>query len=203
MTLGEARTAIRAETSHDSDTQVTDAQLDERINTDHSNVRRKIAMVAPQIYTETDHEQTLAAGEDTLEMPLDYERLIRVERQYGTEWYDIEASDELGPHRMPLNVREEANGLKVAPLSQAAGVYRIIYVMEPEGLVDDGDELDVPSGFEDIIVQLGCAFVRRRHEESQSAHLEIADRVWKEQKPLLRKRYGRHAVPGMRQVRRW
>lgn len=203
MNLSEARTNIRSETDHDSDTQVTDDQLDEQINQDYFKLRRRISQLVPSLYTETDEEQTLSGTDDTLDMPADFERLVRLERQYGSDWYPVEISDELTPHLGILNAREEADGIKLAPVSLAPGTYRLIYVMEPQGLDGDTDDIDVPGGCEDIIVQWGAAFVRRRHDEDPSAHMTMADQIWREQKKALLRRYGKHAAPGLRQVRRW
>jgi len=203
MTLEELRIAIRAETDHDGDTQVTDAQLNERINTDYQNLRRKLLQVAPSLYATEDEEQTLASGESTLAMPLGFERLVRLEKKVNGFWLPVEVSDELTPHYGALNVREEDGVLKLAPAASAAGTWRIVYVPKPDGLVDDEDEAEIPEGLEDILVQLGAAFVRRRLEEDPMPHLMMAKEVWNEQRSALRRRYGRHAVPAMRHVRRW
>lgn len=203
MTLDEIRTAIRAETDHDADTQVTDAQLAAHIDTDYQNLRRKLVQVAPSLYSTEDESQVLVTGESELDMPLDFERLVRLEKQVGEAWMPVEISDELTPHYGTLNVREEDGVLRLAPVSQAAGTWRIIYVAKPDGLTDDDQDVILPEGLEDILIQQGAAFVRRRHDEDPSLHMQLADTVWREQKSALRRRYGKHAVPGVRRVRGW
>ncbi len=203
MTLEELRTTIRAETDHDSDTQVTDDQLDERINLDYQNLRRKLAQVAPQLYSTQDEEQTLASGESELDMPLDFERLVRLEKQVGEAWLAVEVSDELTPHVGGLTVREEDSVLRLAPVSQAAGTWRIIYIAKPDGLADDDQDVILPDGLEDILVHQAAAFVCRRHNEDPTPYMQQADLVWREQKSALRRRYGEHSQPGLRRVRGW
>lgn len=203
MLLSELRDAARAETDHDSDTQVTDAQLTKRINTDYQNLRRKLIQVAASLYSVEDDAQTLAAGDGDLEMPFDFERLVRLEKQVGDNWFPVEVSDELNPHYGCINVREEDGVLKLAPTSLTAGTWRIVYVPKPDGLVDDDQDVILPEGLEDILIQQAAAFIRRRHDEDPMPHTQQADTVWREQKSALRRRYGRHAQPGLRYVRRW
>lgn len=205
LLLSELHDAIRAETDHDSDTQVTNAQLTERANIDYQNLRRKLIGVAPQIYAVEDDSQTLVTGDSALDMPADFERLVRLEKQVGSSdmWIPVEVSTELDPHYGCLAVREEDGVLKLAPTSLTAGTWRIVYVPKPDGLVDDDQDIILPDGLEDILIQQGAAFVRRRMDEDPSPHLQQADMVWKEQRSALRRRYGRHAQPGLRLVRRW
>ncbi len=206
MIVSVARTAIRASTDHDSDTQVTDAQLTAWLDLEYKNLRRVLAQIAPSLYATADSSQVIAAGSTTLALPTNYERLVRLEQQFGSNWFPVLISDELTPHYGELNAREEGAAFQLSPVSLAPGTYRFIYVALPATLVnvtDDSTALAVPSGCEDVILERVAARVRERFDEDPSAHLARADRVWREQKSALRRRYGKHAVPGLRPVRRW
>lgn len=207
MTLDEARTAIRALTDHDgeNDDQVTDDQLDIWINLEHAMIRRRLAHIAPSLYEATDDEQTLDSDDEgLLDLPADFDSLVRVEQQIGSDWYPISVADGLQPHVSPLNVREEYDGLRLAPVSLAIGTFRIVYKQAAAiELADDADDLEVPDGFEDIIIEKCAARVRTKDADDPSPHFIRAQEVWNELKGPLRRRYGNHSVPGLRIVRGW
>ena len=208
MTRTEARTAIRAATDHDADTQVTDAQLNVWIDIFHQLLRRELNLIAPQLYTATAASETIAAGTTALTMPSDYGTLVRVEVQSGSDWYPVPLSDELNVHTGELQVREEGNVLTLAPSSRTAGTYRIVYVKEPATLSAEsgtGGVLLVPKGCEYIITEAVAACVRNRDNDDPSFHLNngLSGQIWKTQKSALRRRYGKGAAPGLRLTRNW
>lgn len=203
MNRSQARVAIRASTDHDDDTQVTDAQLDVWLEQEHKAFRRQLAMVAPTLYATTDDEQELESDDELLTKPVNFEQLIRIEKKYGTEWYPVEASDDLSPHIGGLTFREEGDFFKLAPAALVAGTYRIVHSFAPDDLDDDSDTLEVPPGCEDIILERVCARVRERLDSDPTPHLQRAKRLWDEQRPIIRRRHGKHAKPGLRLVRRW
>lgn len=207
MTLAEARTAIRTATETDATDEtaspVTGDMLDDWINRDYKNFRRTLSHAVPELYTATSATQTLTSSDDAFDKPADYERLVRMERQYGTKWHPIEVFDGLTVETDLLSVREEGDDLLVGPPSRAAGTYRIVYVTAPDDLNDDADELDVPAGCEDIVVELVAARVRERRRQDPILHLQRAERTWQEQRKLLRRRYGAHSQPGLRITRGW
>ncbi len=205
MTRAEARTAIQSayETVGGAP---TSTELNTWIDLEHKLFRRQLAKSVPQIYTATDTQQVLAAGSDSLTLPSDYERLVRLEKLSGSDWYPVDISDELSPHLGCLTVREEGTALKVDPVLDAPGTYRIVYVQKPVTLSADsgtGGVLLVPDGCEDIIVERCAARARVKQEEDPGPHLARANDVWTEQKRALRKRYGRSPKPGLRMVRNW
>lgn len=207
MTRAEARTAIKTATDHDGvlDTQVTDTQLNAWIDTEHKLFRRELSQIVPSLYAATDEEQTLDSSleEDSLSLPDDYERLVRVEKQAGSVWYPVDISDELNPHTGTLVVREEGTDLVVSPATQTSGTYRIVYVQKPATMGSDSATLDVPDGCEGIVVERVCALVRVRLDEDATPHQQRALALWTEQKKYLRRRYGKSPQPGLRLARRW
>lgn len=208
MTRAEARTAIQAATDHDgaSDTQVTTAQLNSWIDIEHKLLRRQLAQIAPSLYMATAAEETLAALDETLTMPSDYESLVRLEVKNGSNWFPVPISDELNTQTGSLTVREQGGVLNVSPASLAAGTYRIIYAQKPVTLSADSSTngvLLVPDGCEDIIVERVSARVREKCDEDPTPHLNRAATNWTEQRKALRKRYGKGGQPALRLVRGW
>jgi len=100
-------------------------------------------------------------------------------------------------------MREEGASIMLGPVQLAPGTYRVVYVADPAAISGDVTAYAVPEGFEDVITERVAARVRERDEDDPSLHLRRADATWTELLRPLRKRYGRHGVPGIRQVRRW
>jgi hypothetical protein len=208
VTRAEARTAIRAVTDHDADTQVTDAQLNVWIDIFHQLVRRELNLIVPQLYTATGTSQTLTGATESMTMPSDYGGLVRVEQQVGSDWFPIEIADELNPHIGVLSVREEGGVLKLAPMSLAVGTFRIVYLQEPATLSAEsgtGGVLLVPKGVELVICEAVAAMVRNRDNDDPGFNLSQGPTgaIWKMQKTALRRRYGKAATPGLRLTRHW
>jgi hypothetical protein len=100
-----------------------------------------------------------------------------------------------------LNWREEAGAILVSPAVRAAGrTYRLNYTKAPT--VTGNYTIEVPSGLELIIVyRVAADLVRPRLEEDGAAHAAAAERIWQDQLPVLRKRYGAHPRPGLKRIR--
>ncbi len=207
MTRAECRTAIRALTYHDSDTQITDAQLNTSIDLKHKQLRRRLSVVAPSLYTATHTQETITGTDDTLTLPTYFDRLVRLERLYGSQWLPVPVSDHLNAHIGSLAMREEGTDIKVDPVGLAPGTYRIVYIVKPVTISTDADAatgtLLVPDGMEEIVVlEVAGDLVRPRSNEEGAAHLAAAERIWRQSIPALRQRYGQHPVPGLRVVAR-
>lgn len=203
MNRGEARTAVRS-TFEDTAGAPTDTELNTWIDIEHKLLLRKIGEAAPSTMTLVTTPTTLAAGTDQVSLPADFETLIRFERQVGTRWEPVDRSDDLSPHLGYRTFREEGFGtIVVSPIELAPGTYRAVYTWLPSTLTADANLLQVSPGFEDVIIERVAARCRVKLEEDPTPHLQRAEKVWTEQIRALKKRYGRHPDPGLRQVRRW
>ena len=205
MTRAEARTAIQASFETVAGAPTT-AELNVWIDLEHKNFRRELADAVPSLYESTTAEQTLTTADDVFELPADFETLVRFERKYGTTWQPVEVADGLMPQLGDLSFLETGATLKVGPNVLAPGTYRAVYIAQPATLSAEsgtGGVLLVPAGCEDVILERVAARCRIKLEEDPSPHTGRAAAVWREQKRALRKRYGRHPVPGLRVVRGW
>lgn len=199
MVKSGALTEIKASTGHDSDDQAPDARINQRIDWEYRRLRRELIKYAPTLYVAVHTEQTLTTSDTTYDLPSDFERIKRFERQYGSIWQPVYTNDGLHIHTSPLSFREEVGAIQVSPTVDAPGTYRLVYWQAPS-LTGDYTIL-VPEGLEEVIVERVAAWVRVRMEEDPAPHQQMADRIWNSQKGDLMRRYGEHPVGGLKRVR--
>jgi hypothetical protein len=176
MTLANAITAVRSATGHDVDTQVTDAQITAELDREYRRVRRWLGMIVPSLYQVELDNIAIAAGGNSIAKPDDFERVITLERQMNQGVY------------CPLAMRPQLHAHSGRQLD-ASGLYRLTYVSRP---VDGYTSFAVPEGAEDIILERVAAWVRQRHAEDTSYHIQMADRIQNETRTTLKMRYGAH-----------
>ena len=190
MTVTQARTAIRASTNHDADTQVTDAQLDVKIDQEFQRLRRALGAYVPALFESTS-APTITAGNNTIAKPATFERVRRLERLIsGALYYPVPVVDMLNANQeTQLVFYEQGSNLVLMPISRAEGTYRLTFVTKPAA---GYTTFDVPEGCEDVIIERVAAWVRQRHDEDPGYHLRAAAEMWKEQRSVLLRRYGLH-----------
>lgn len=156
--------------------------------------RRLVNEVAPEVYRAVTADLVIASGAQTLTTPADYERLVRLEASISGRWVNVEPASDTDAESGPLGFEEVGATFLIWPSTRAAGTYRIVY----NKLATDGT-LEVPPGLEDVVVEKVCARVKERlaPEEAQ-LHLSIADRLWAEQAPLLKRAFGRNNQQGFK-----
>lgn len=196
---------VRADTGHEFDTQFTQQQLFDWLLAEYSIFRREIAAVAPSYYAKLSPTQVLSSADPDFDLPLDYESLIRFERLEGALYAPVDVADELAPELEALAFREEAGVLRLAPGVFVSGTYRMCYVPTPVVAADY--TIFVPPGCELVLVERLNARVRRKFGEDPTPHLQAAKLLWHGepggppgQKTYVRRRYGKHALPGFRGV---
>lgn len=198
MTFAEAITAIRTATRYDtvSPSPVTDAQVTVWLNSELDRFRRLINAEVPQIYRATSSDLTIASGAQTLTKPAGFDRLVRIERLIpGARWVNVEPAAQVDPESGPLGWEEVGDTYLIWPSVSSAGTYRIVY-----NTAATAGTLTVPAGLEDVPVERVCARVKERLAPEEAAlHFGIADRIWSEQLPLLRRRWGRNNHAGFTQ----
>jgi hypothetical protein len=196
VTFAEAITAIRTATRYDtvSPSPVTDAQVTVWLNSELQRFRALINSVAPQLYRATSADLVIASGAQTLTQPAGFDILVRVEKSVGGRWVNVEPAQDADAEAGPLGFEEVGSTYLIWPSLQAPGTYRLIYNTAPT----DGT-LAVPAGLEDVPVERVCARVKERlAPEEVQLHLAIADRIWAEQLPVLRRAFGRNNQAGFR-----
>ena len=175
MTPASAVTAVRSATAHDSDTQVTDAQITAELDREYRRVRRWLSSFAPSLY-QAEASFVVAAGASTIAKPVDFDRVLTLEREMGQGVY------------VPLAMRPQLHAHSGRQID-CAGTYRLTYVQRP---VDGYTAFDIPDGAEDILIQLVAAWARVRHDEDPSYHMQRAEQLKSELRPVLKMRYGAH-----------
>jgi hypothetical protein len=175
MTIANAILAVRSATAHDSDLQVTDAQITAELDREYRRVRRWLASFVPSLY-QAEASFVVAAGSSAIAKPVDFDRVLTLEREMGQGVY------------VPLALRPQLHAHSGRQID-CSGTYRLTYVQRP---VDGYTTYDVPDGAEDIMIQIVAAWVRQRHDEDPSFHMQRAEQLKNELRPVLKMRYGAH-----------
>lgn len=196
MTFAEAITAIRTATRYDtaSPSPITDAQVTVWLNSEMDRFRRMINAEVPVLYRAVSSTTVIASGAQTISKPNDYEALVRLERLIGSKWMNVEPADAVNMEDGCLGFEEVGSTFLIWPSASAPGSHRLIY-----GKTATAGTLEVPPGLEDVVTEKVCARVKERLAPAEAQmHLSIADRIWAEQLPLLRRRLGRNVQSGFR-----
>lgn len=193
MTGTEAIAAVRASTQHDSDTQFTDAQLLVRLGLEYQRLRRWLCTYAPALCKSTSII-TIAAGASTIAKSslTNFERLWSAERESGTNYYLLSVAGASLPATSysALTIEEFPSYFQVRPDLSAPGNYRMIWLAGVSGTVIGATTFDVPGGLEQVLIERAAAWARQRHNDAYTYHLNTAEMLLKEQRPLLQQRYG-------------
>lgn len=204
LSFADARTRVRAVTAHDTDTQITDSQLDAWLTDETARVRRDLIAVAPQLYQKLSDTFPLTITPYLdLSAITDFERVWRVDVLDGSTWRDVPVSDEASPELGDLTYRETTAGgipaLLFSPSTAALGnSFRVAYHAAPAA-----SSVEVPSGMEDAVLMRVAAKVAMRCFDDPRAFNEEADRVWATQRRAVRRRYGAQPQPGLRLTKGW
>lgn len=190
---------VRANTAHDTDTRVTTAQIREWLAQAYKRLRRLVSGVAPSLYTATSPTQALsgASADFSLASLTLFERPLRLEIQSGTRWDPVAKANDLDP--WAGGWLEEDGVLRIF---DASGIYHLVYVTKPDLTEGSGNyTIRVPDGLEEIVTEAVSAKVVYRAGggamEDPAVHLTEVDRLWREQKTLIRRRYGNHVEGGL------
>src|SRR3954470_13772917 len=120
-------TLVRSTIGHDTDTQVTDTQINAWIDQVFPDFRREILAVAPSLYTAVAATQQLTTSDPDFDLPADFERVNRFEILSGLRYYGVPVAVTVSADSQGLTYREEAGVLRVAPADSAAGTYKLTY----------------------------------------------------------------------------
>lgn len=157
----------------DSDTRMT-AYIHSQLNTEYLRLAAEEALIEKTGYL------ALVADNNTVDLPDDWQRTLQIVEQ-GTplrpvtalEYADVKAAG--GPRRVYFPQSPERILVAPAPSTSDAQGLTIIYVVRPNGLLDDTDVPDaLPTEYHDILVELVLirAFLAEEQLElSQSAQV--------------------------------
>ena len=197
LSVANALVAIRTSTNHDADTQVTDTQLTAKLDQEYKRLHRVLGQLVPSLFEVVSLPTITSTATPYFAKPSNTERIRKVERLgSGGRYYPLAYGQPLG-YRDPsvLTWYEQAGNILITPDTSAIGSYRLTLIT---GVVSGYTSLDlIPEGCETIIIERCAAFLRQRHREAFQHHLDLAEAIWKEQKPAMMKRSGAHPVPGL------
>jgi hypothetical protein len=200
VTKADAITAVRTATRFDtaSPSPVTDTQVGVWMDQESARVRRLLNVAVPALYKATSSNLPILAGAQTLTKPAGFEKLVRIEVLTGDRWETVEPASDTNPSfDYCLGFEEVGNTYLIWPLASAPGTYRMVY---STAITSGYTTLEVPDGLEDVIIERVCARVKERLQPGEAGmHFDVADRIWAEQLPLLRMRYGRTNRSGFRE----
>lgn len=198
MTLAEFYAAVRFETAHDDDQQISDEDhLLPAANTEYRKLRRKLTARFPELFFATSDTTTLSGSSQNIAKPGNFERLERLERLDGSNWVPVPRAQAWDPERTPyLSFREHGANLVVGPVSVAPGQYRLVFITAPGCF----PAADIPAGFMDVIIQKVCAKVQIRTGGDPAPHLREAEKTEKEMFRALANRMGPAPTPGFQSV---
>lgn len=223
MQVSAAITHIRNLTGHDTGGQVNDTtMLLPWVESEARRLRRQLSMAVPELYMFITFPVVVVAGAAQIDKAIS---LANVERLWTLEklvsgtglvpasdvWSEIPVYVEGSP---VLGYRDEGAYFALYPESLAPGSYRARYIrgMTAAAFLTttelNGDfsttVVGLPLGLEYIVIQRVAALVSARIPGDDPApHYAEADRIWKEQLPALKKRYGRSVKQGFRSVKDW
>jgi hypothetical protein len=198
--------SARAATDHDSDTQVTDTQLTAWLNEFWPLLWRKVGNQAPTLIAKvTAAFAVTGTSQDVTASPLsltDFDRVYRVERQYGSVYLPLEAADPLNPENTyDVSFLERLTTLEFYPTAMAPGTYRLTYLPKAATLANTSTALPLPAGYETALTERLASRIRVRFEEDPTPHLSAWSLAEAAYLKDLRRRYGTHVVPGLRRIR--
>jgi hypothetical protein len=202
---------VRSDTDHDSDTQVSDAQITVWANRQYYLLRQKLADVCPTLYN-VQLSFTVAAGASSYtitpaggaETFLKVRKLERQDTTQNSYWNEVGVANPLDPEAIPDGLDwaflERSGVLDIYPSLSAPGTYRLTYIGAPAALTGSAT-IALPTVLEETLVQRIAARVRIRLREDPGPHLALAAESEKEAWAWLAKRYGIHPQ-GLIQERR-
>lgn len=209
---------IRAETLHDSDTQVTDLQIYAQLGLQHQRLRRWLIVHCPELGKVVSADISVSAGANSIAKSAitpgtgyTVEQVHLVERKEGDAWFPIDRRDDLN-----LNVElfawlsrggeawdEFPDVFALRPALSAAATYRITYLAGVTKDMVAGTTIKLPEGLELVLQHRVSAWVLQRHSDDPSFSLSQAKEALKDFSVALRKRAGVHPRPALKYSGAW
>lgn len=194
-------TTVKTRTSHDSDDQVSTAQYLDFVQAEQDRIRRELAVDVPELY-QTTAAATINAGSDTI-TPVAMLHFVRLEKLVGSRYYPVPATGGLSTNGIDgTEFRWQGSSIVVSPVEDADGTYRYAYVTLGATLTGvNPEQVEIPVGLEEVLIERVCAQVRWRCYEDGSGHEAKAQGIWDKMLPKIKRRYGAHPRPGLQRIR--
>lgn len=198
MTVTEAIAAARAISAHDApDTSVTDAQITQWVDVELVILMRELGLRLPRMML-AQASSTITAGNSTFAKPADFDAVYRLEVQSGAYYTAIDRAEELNANTSPVRSwRENPTTIEIVPSEVAPATYRLTYLRGPAA---GYTTLDVPRGFEWVLVPRVAMWIDARFDDRHDAHEKMASQTFDRLMSTAQHRDGVHATPGLRSV---
>jgi len=177
------------------------SDIQDAIDDEYRTLRRRLSAEFPTIYEKTSTTVTLAGSTTSFAKPTDCETIRVLEKQAGDRWSSLPVVTSLNRDEVNcLAFYEAGANVVIVPPASAPGTYRMFYIAEPAATVST---YDVPDGIERMLVEMGSAFIRQRHNEDPTYHIQRAEKIWEDAFMGLWRRYGSHGQSGLQITRVW
>lgn len=204
MLISDAAVKVRSATLHDDDTQFSDTQLYDVLGDEYRRHRLWLCNYVPALCETVVSGISVTSSGVILKSALtNFEKLRRVERLEGTQYFPIYVAQDLDSSTPGRRcVREQPSQLLISPSSMADGTYQVVYSAGAPASIAAGTTIDLPPLLCMVVVERGCAWARQRHNEPWQYHEKRADDLMAEAYSELRTRHGDHGKSGLRRERR-
>lgn len=175
--------SVRGLTDHDTDTQVTQAQLLLWANEEMPIFVRRLAQAIPDRYRKVTADFSGVASQDLGLAPTsltDFDRLDVVQVKDGTLYYDLPLAPEASPESIGyLAWRQRGiSTIDLYPASLYPGrTFRAKYLYMP-AVLTNASTIDVPRGGELYLVNMLAERTRHRHEEDTTYLERVREAAW-------------------------
>ncbi len=174
--------AVRSAVHRPSAGPLLDADIVARANVVYPQLRRRLAMQVPELFMKATGDITVSDGTATYDLTAsptsltDFGTLDVVEIKSGANYIPMRWSS---PMEMAVN-------------TGIAGTYRVRYLTKAATLVlASSTAIDMPDGFELVLIEELSAWVRRKFNESPNEHLQASKDAWREGIVSLLDQYAR------------
>jgi len=217
----ELETAVRTATLHDTDTQVTSAQIQVQLGLEYARLIRWLGDVAPDMVTDYD-DVTVAAGAFKImkssliptRVDAQYDKVVSIQRKESNVWTSINAASEAEDdwNMEYISFIERGDHFYLRPEANAPGAYRVtcLWGVSFDATVDPANsgtarKYYLIDGTQQALIHRVAAFVAHRHCDLDQVeyHRKVAEESLKEAKQFLRNRTGATPVMGLSRRRAW
>jgi hypothetical protein len=167
---------------------VANASLLPILSAQYFDLRRRIADVAPDLYTARATFTIAAAASSWTITATDLDRILKLERLYGSQYIPLPLAPILTAE-VTFGFRLRGTVIDVFPTSDAPGDYRLTYLTKPTAeITGTNDSLTLPESAQLVLALEIAGMVRSRFDEG-AAESQTAAAAWSRLREALVNQY--------------